>query len=245
MTVIAFDTAGDVFSAGLLVDTKEQAANTGGRHYYLEINGGQKHSELIMDAAGTLLRMADINKTDLEAAACMEGPGSFTGLRIGFAAAKGLALSLGIPVIPVPTLDCMAFPFSFWPGIVVPVIDAKKNAFFTALYYKGERISSYLDATMDEIAAVVRDSNTAGKKNPHPLLLTGPAVPLALPAFTAAFPDAVTGCDYRRGYASELLQLAVKRYILMGDTGQNVSGPLYLRKSDAELSRTLDTQNGK
>ncbi|MCL1814973.1 MAG: tRNA (adenosine(37)-N6)-threonylcarbamoyltransferase complex dimerization subunit type 1 TsaB [Treponema sp.] len=232
MTLIAFDTATEVFSIGLAVK------NTGQR-YYLEIAGNQKHSELIMDAADTLLRMAGISKTELKGAACMEGPGSFTGLRIGFAAARGLALALEIPVIPIPTLDCMAAPFSFWPGTVLPLIDAKKNAFFTALYRGGNRISNYLDTSMGELVKTIAANTPASSPS---LLLTGPAVSLGLSDLAAAFPESASICTRERGYAAELLNLAIEKGIV--DKGEESSGPLYLRKSDAELKGNMDNQHG-
>ena len=236
MTILAFDTATDILALGLSVK---------GERYYLEIAGGRKHSELIMDAMDTLLRTAGIAKTGLEGVTCMEGPGSFTGLRIGFAAAKGLALALGIPVIPVPTLDCMAASLSYWPGLVLPLIDAKQNAFFTALYLKGKRITPYLDTGMESLLETIRENS------PSPsLLLTGPGVPLALPALAAAFPGTAADTAWERGHAAELLNLAIEKGIVTSevsrdtsrDTSRGVSwdtsrGPLYLRKSDAELKK--------
>ena len=237
MNIIAFDTAADTFALGLAVEAgtpdKEQ-------RYYLEISGGRRHSELIMDGADALLRMAELKKEDLDGAACMEGPGSFTGLRIGFAAAKGLALALGIPLIPVPTLDCLAAPFSFWPGIVLPVMDARKNAFFTALYRGGERLGDYLDSDTENLIVRVKEAE------PSPaLLVTGPAAPLAFPGLAAVFPQTALDPAWRRARTAELLNFAVKRSIVITDTlyGSEKglpsfdSGPMYLRRSDAELNK--------
>lgn len=252
MTILALDAATDILSVALSVkDTKQR--------YYLEINGGRKHSEQIMDAAESLLRMAGIAKTELEAAACMEGPGSFTGLRIGFAAAKGMALALGIPIIPVPTLDCMALPYSFWPGIVLPVLDAKKNALFTALYREGKRLSDYQDIGMEGLVNLVSETSRNGMPeiprqaspeaapaasgNAAPILVTGPAAELALPGLKAAFPGIVSGRACERGYAAELLDIALKHGIICKDISVLNRGPLYLRKSDAELNETMGKQN--
>jgi tRNA threonylcarbamoyladenosine biosynthesis protein TsaB len=160
----------------------------------------------------------------------MEGPGSFTGLRIGFAAAKGIALALGIPVIAVPTLDCMAHSLSFWPGLVLPSMDAKKNAFFAALYRQGEKISPYMDSTPEELAAAL--APFLEKEGESSLLLTGPGALLLFASLSPRFPQIRTDPQYRRTHAGELLNLAPKRSIL-DHTG---SGPLYIRKSDAELN---------
>jgi tRNA threonylcarbamoyladenosine biosynthesis protein TsaB len=229
--IIGFDTATGVLALGLAV-ADSAVPGSPDKRYYLEIDGGQKHSELIMDAADTLTALAGLQKEALTAAACMEGPGSFTGLRIGFAAAKGIALALHIPVIPVPTLDCMAAPFSFWPGIVIPSIDAKKNAFFTALYREGKLISPYMDCTSEELAGAVR--NHTGQ-NRDSLLLTGPGTPLLYPALTAIFPGLHTAPSCGRSCITDLLNLARNMDILDHVEYVN-SGPVYIRKSDAELN---------
>jgi tRNA threonylcarbamoyladenosine biosynthesis protein TsaB len=226
--IIGFDTATGVLALGLAV-ADPALPGSAGRRYYLEIDGGQKHSGLVMEAADTLTALAGLGKEALTAAACMEGPGSFTGLRIGFAAAKGIALALHIPVIPVPTLDCMAAPFSFWPGIVVPSIDARKNAFFTALYSGGKRISPCMDCTPEELIGAV---GSHAEQSRGGLLLTGPGTPLLYPALTAVFPKLRADPSCRRSRIDELLNLAGN----MGILDHVNSGPVYIRKSDAELN---------
>jgi len=237
VNIIAFDTASDAFALGLAVNSGKQEEE---KRCFLEISGGGRHSELIMDGADTLLRMAGLKKEELEGAACMKGPGSFTGLRIGFAAAKGIALALDIPLVSIPTLDCMALSFSFWPGIVLPVLDAKKNSFFTALYRKGERISEYMDIEAVKLAELVK------KSDPSPsLLITGPAAPLAFPFLSTVFPQTTVDPACQRSHPGELLNLAHKMFILGKEVVSNSekdiysphSGPLYLRKSDAELQK--------
>ncbi|MDR0447503.1 MAG: tRNA (adenosine(37)-N6)-threonylcarbamoyltransferase complex dimerization subunit type 1 TsaB [Treponema sp.] len=231
LTILAFDTASDLLALGLSVNEQR---------YFLEIDSGRKHSELIMDAADTLFRIAGIAKTELDAVACMEGPGSFTGLRIGFSAAKGIALSLGgIPVIPVPTLDCLAAPFSFWPGIVLPLMDAKKNAYFTALYRGKKRISPCLDIGMDDLIKEIDHSFKTDTELSPSLFLTGPGLPLALPGLAAVFPETTADCTWKRGHAAELLNFAVERSIFMKENKTYDSGPLYLRKSDAEMKCSM------
>ena len=234
MNIIAFDTATDTFSAGL---------SLGKQSFFFSADGAQKHSELIMDSADILLRIAGIAKSDLEAVACMEGPGSFTGLRIGFAAAKGLALALGIPIIPVPTLDCIARYFSFFPGIVIPVIDAKKNAFYTAMYFKGQLLTDYLDI---EIEPLIKTIAAVCKKQQQPpdLFFTGPAAQMVSSALQAAFPGAVVDYNLKRGHIVELLKFASETDIINTNKESFAKGPLYLRMSDAELCANMGNQDG-
>jgi tRNA threonylcarbamoyladenosine biosynthesis protein TsaB len=223
MNIIAVDTAADVLSAAL---------SSAGHTWYYEIDAGLRHSELLMDVVDGLLKNADLDRADLELAACMKGPGSFTGLRIGFAAVKGLALALGIPIVSVPTLDCMARSQSAWPGIVLPAIDAKKGRYFAALYRGCQQLGSYMDAPAAFIARTLEDSFEGAE----PVLLTGPGGKQLLTELTAFIPDRrlTEDPEVRRGRARELLEIVQEGQMSDGET-ELYSGPLYLRKSDAEL----------
>ncbi|MDR2477824.1 MAG: tRNA (adenosine(37)-N6)-threonylcarbamoyltransferase complex dimerization subunit type 1 TsaB [Treponema sp.] len=240
MRLLAIDAATSVFSVAL--GTEQDV-------WYFEADAGPRHSELALDCAGVLMRKAGLMPVDLSGVACMGGPGSFTGLRIGFSLAKGLALSLGIPFVPVPTLDCMAYPFAAWPGLVVPVIDAKKNAFFCALYRDGRRISAEMDAGPEEIAAAVAAVGRETRRPDEPLnvLLTGPDADKLLRRLPSEYGRnqrlniAGPAPEARRGYGRVLLELsrrdiAQKDQIFNNDDMDYFSGPLYIRKSDAELN---------
>ena len=242
MNILAIDTAAGTFSIGLSVDDVQMKNSS---RYYLAVDGAEKHSELIMDGADTLLRIAGAAKESLGAIACMEGPGSFAGLRIGFAAAKGLALALSIPILPFPTLDCMASPFGFWPGLVLPVMDAKKKSVFTALYCRGERLTGYMDIEIKGLQKII-EQEVINKKPSFPkLLVTGPAVSLVIDELGRSFPGTVTDAAVGRGYANELLNLAREKVIINGDLTDYSVGPLYLRKSDAEINEKTDKLDGK
>jgi len=92
------------------------------------------HSETLMPHIQQVLAMADLDKKDLEAVAVSIGPGSFTGLRIGLASAKGMAYALDIPLIGVPTMEALACQCPV-PGIyAVPLVDAQKGNAYMAVY---------------------------------------------------------------------------------------------------------------
>jgi tRNA threonylcarbamoyladenosine biosynthesis protein TsaB len=223
VNILAIDTATAVLSAAL---------GTPGGVRYFSADAGLRHSELLMDTLRDLAASGGIRPGDLNLVACMRGPGSFTGLRIGFAAAKGISLSLGIPLVTAPTLDCMAAPFSVWPGIVIPVMDAKKGCFFTALYRRGERLSAYMDASPGTIAGALD-----GAAGDEPVLLTGPDAELLLPELAALRGAEGLFLDpaRRKGWALELFEFSRKNAIFDSEGGISCEGPLYLRKSDAEL----------
>jgi tRNA threonylcarbamoyladenosine biosynthesis protein TsaB len=188
-----------------------------------------------MDMADYLLKTAGITPKELTAAACMKGPGSFTGLRIGFSTAKGLSLSLGIPLLSIPTLDCMAYSCSFLSGLVVPLIDAKKNSYFTALYRGGTAVSPYLDAEPDKIALVIAENLVPGEG----VFLTGTDAESAFPFLNGALAGKVTLDPFGgRSRVRELLNYA-KAGMLDKAFCSCDEGPLYIRKSDAELNGLL------
>jgi tRNA threonylcarbamoyladenosine biosynthesis protein TsaB len=124
----------------------------------------------------------------------------------------------------------MARPYSFWPGLVLPLLDAKKKAWFTALYRDGKRISGPLDITLPETASLLALQNSS-----LPVLLSGPDAEKALPELRALLPQfKFFAAPKNGGKVRDLLALAEKLNIL--DNGEGNSGPLYLRKSDAELN---------
>jgi len=219
MNLLAIDTATEQFSVALAADN-----NT----WLFEADAGLRHSELVMDIIDMLMGKAALKPGDLSGVVCMGGPGSFTGLRIGFAIAKGLSLSLGIPFSAIPTLDCLAWPFSAWPGVVVPALDAKQGAFFCALYQGGKKLCPDMDAAPDEIA---RAMNAA----PGPILLTGPGAPLLYEKVYTPDIDIKADTKLRWGNAQTLLQIARETNCITQCNTDPSCGPVYIRKSDAEL----------
>jgi len=225
MNILAIDSACDVLSVAL-------AAGDG--TFYMEINAGVRHSELLMECAETLCKTAGISPGDLNMVACMKGPGSFTGLRIGYSAAKGIAAALGIPLRAVPTMDCLAYPLSIWPGVALPAIDAKRGCFFAALYRNSKELTGCMDAPPEAIAEKIAESRLS---QDEPVILTGPGAKLLFPGLTAHISGVGLDPDCRKGRARELLEIARSR--LSEETNDIDSGPVYIRKSDAEEKRTL------
>jgi len=222
MNIIAIDTAAEKFSTAL---AKENDT------WLMEVSAGMRHSELIMDCIDALMKKAELRPEDLSAVVCMGGPGSFTGLRIGFALAKGLAISLNIPFAPLPTLDCIAWPFSSWPGIVIPVIDAKKSAFFCAMYSGGKKLCQDMDVSAIEIL-----SNEKLVMSNEKLLFVGPGTELLherLSELSEPIPaNIIFGKDLRYGNAETLLKMAKNNPDIFADSEKNLmSGPEYIRKS--------------
>lgn len=100
------------------------------------------HSETLMPIISDVLSDAALPPAGLDAIAVSGGPGSFTGLRIGSATAKGLCFALDKPLVHVPTLDAMAYNFRGTPDIIVPVMDARRDQIYTGIYcFEGDALN--------------------------------------------------------------------------------------------------------
>ncbi len=98
------------------------------------INNGLTHSQTLMPMVAQVMEASGLKGEDLDVVAFTNGPGSFTGLRIGAATAKGLAMGWNKPVLPLPTLEAMACGAVEFEGLVVPVMDARRHQVYTAVY---------------------------------------------------------------------------------------------------------------
>ena len=126
MTILAMDTATMVSSVAVTTEDRVLAELTAETRF--------THSETLVANIEEVLRLADVKREELSAVAVSLGPGSFTGLRIGLAAAKAIAYALSIPLVGVPTLEVLAAAFPSPGAIVAPLIDAQKGNGYFALY---------------------------------------------------------------------------------------------------------------
>jgi tRNA threonylcarbamoyladenosine biosynthesis protein TsaB len=193
-----------------------------------------------METIDMLFKKAALRPEDITGIVCMGGPGSFTGLRIGFSLAKGLALALGCPFAAIPTLDCMARPLSSLKGLVIPVLDAKKSSFFCALDKNGARICPDMDATPEAIAGSIAAACKDQPDTTKQALLFGPGAQMLhgkltqLPQSPLTDIDVIVGKGIRWGNAQTLLEIALERDIFANNVTDFSAGPEYIRKSDAE-----------
>ena len=227
MNILAIDTSCDVLSA---------AINTETGIWHTEIDDGTRHSELLLAIIDKLCSLCGIAPEKLNLILCTEGPGSFTGLRIGFSTVKGLGMALGVPVKAIPTLDCLAYSLKFYPGIVIPAIDAKKKCFFTALYRGEKRLTGYMDSSPETIALALRNNLLFKDEN---VVLTGSGAGILGSALQTEFPAEFSAIKIdsraKDGRAKELIRMAKNDILYCTDIFD--SGPVYIRKSDAELNR--------
>lgn len=126
MKLLALDTSSQAASVALVEDGRllaEEFANI-----------RTTHSQTILPMTQHLLATVGLALGQVDAFAVTCGPGSFTGLRIGLSAVKGMAFVLDRPCYPVSTLDCLAWNLAGWPGLVCPVMDARCQQVYTALF---------------------------------------------------------------------------------------------------------------
>ena len=117
------------------------------------------HSQTLMPIIDRLFLTTGIKPGEMEFIACSTGPGSYTGIRIGLATAKGLALGLGKKIIPVPTLDAMAYNVFESSRRIVPIMDARKSQVYTAFYERQgcelTRVSDYMALSVSELSELL------------------------------------------------------------------------------------------
>ena len=228
MNLLAIDSASSVLSA---------AVSTAGEIHCEETKAGAKHSELVMELIDRQMKKARLSPDDLDGVLCMGGPGSFTGLRIGYSIAKGLALSLSIPFASVPTLDCMAFPCRD-RALILAAIEARKNTFFYAFYRtdKPEPEAVLEDAQASRIALDI-------ERYKEKIALTGTGAASLYDSFSPETKKNVELYFQNRNYSREIIAIAKMRKIMDNDnTAFLYSGPEYIRKTDAELNFSLPIQ---
>lgn len=183
---------------------------------------GKGATERLMEAADFCLSRSGHARKELSLVACALGPGSFTGLRIGLSATKGIAEALDIPWIAIPTLDCHAWGLEVFPGAVIPVIDGRKGRFYSAVYERGTRVSPWLDISVAELA---------GKADRYDeVLFCGPDAP-ALEELCLERPGFRIFSRHSEPAALAMARMAPGMLALHGASSPTI-GPLYLREAE-------------
>ena len=126
MKILALDSSGLVASVALAEDDNLIAEYT--------VQYKKTHSQTLLPMLEEISKMVELDLAAVDAIAVAAGPGSFTGLRIGSATAKGLAFALQKPIVPVPTVDGLAYQMYVAQSLVCPIMDARRNQVYTGIY---------------------------------------------------------------------------------------------------------------
>lgn len=227
MLILAFETSAKAASVALLEDGKLL-----GESYQ---NTGLTHSQTIMVMAEDLLKQCGKTVADLSGIGVANGPGSFTGIRIGVAAAKGFAWGAELPCCGVSTLEAMAVSLGVWQGYVCPVMDARRSQVYNALFHvdcgKYTRIREDRAISLLELGEDV-------KKLSEPVFLVGDGSVLCYNALSEMVPGLVLPPEHRLHQRAAGVALEAERMLKSGGSfpGEALV-PNYLRLSQAERER--------
>lgn len=224
MKILSLDSTGLVAGCAIVDEGKTVAEFT--------TNYKKTHSQTLMPMIGNMCKLVELDLKQIDYIACASGPGSFTGLRIGAATAKGLAHGLNKKIIPIPTLDALAYNIIGCGCIVVPIMDARRNQVYTALYDTSnglKRLSEYMACDIDELLAKVSEQNNSA-------IFLGDGVPVFEDKITSASEEykfAPPSCNMQRAASVGALALERIEYAVDCDDFEI----MYLRKSQAERER--------
>mgnify|MGYP002673274000 FL=1 len=233
MKILAFETSAKAASVALTQEGKLL-----GESYQ---NTGLTHSQTLMVMAQDLLRQCGVAISQLDAVAVAKGPGSFTGVRIGVAAAKGLAWGAELPCVGVSTLSAMAVGLGAWQGYVCPVMDARRSQVYNALFHvdcgKYTRIREDRAISLQELGEDVKNLS-------QPIFLVGDGSVLCYNTLLEAVPALVLPPEHRMHQRAVGVALEAQRMMHEGAIPPAAElVPNYLRLSQAERERNERMQN--
>ena len=229
MKILAIESAALVASAALTDENVTLAEMT--------LNVKLTHSQTLLPMIDELFAKTELDPADLDAIAVSAGPGSFTGLRIGAATAKGLGMAWGKPLIAVPTLDAMAFGCWGSRFLICPIMDARRSQVYNGLYRFDEagemvRLAGPRALGMKELLEEL-------KTQAEPVLFLGDGVPVFENEIQAALGKMALFAPASAARQRAAAVAALGRKLL--ERGECVSAagfaPFYLRISQAERER--------
>lgn len=192
---------------------------------------GMKQSEKILPLVDFVLSEVNLDAKDIEWTALTSGPGTFTGLRLGYSVLKALTLAFNTPIYGINTMEMIAFPFienGFKNKIIIPVIDAKKDQAFACIFENGEMKSEIEDIEPSVFFNKIKD-------NKNEIIVTGPIAK----SFVSQFPENnlnITVFDSPMMTTDSLFKIAQKMIENGKKPLEDYDGPEYFRKSEAEIN---------
>lgn len=156
MKILGLDSSGLVASVAIVEDSGMLGEYT--------VNYKKTHSQTLLPMLDEVARMIELDMETIDAIAIAGGPGSFTGLRIGSATAKGLGLALNKPIVNIPTVDALAYNLVGHRDMVCPLMDARRNQTYTGLYrFDGNELKVLREQCAVGIDEIVADINERGE----------------------------------------------------------------------------------
>ena len=234
MKILALDSSGLVASVAIVSDDDLIGEYT--------VNYKKTHSQTLLPMLDEVAKMVELDLSTIDVIAVSAGPGSFTGLRIGSATAKGLALALNKEIVSVPTVDALAYNMWGCRDLVCPLMDARRNQAYTGLYrFSDGKMDTLIKQCVVQIDEIIDKINKEGQK----VIFLGDGVPVfkeyIRENITVPYDFAPGMCNKQRASA-----VACLGQILFGE-GKAVPAyehkPEYLRLSQAERERQEKERN--
>ena len=233
MLILAFETSAKAASVALT-----DGGRLLGESYQ---NTGLTHSQTLMVMAEDLLKQCNKTVNDITAVAVAEGPGSFTGVRIGVAAAKGFAWGREIPCYGISTLEAMALSLGAYEGHVCACMDARRSQVYNAIFRADG--AAPLRLTEDR-AIALSDLKHDLEHIDGPIYLVGDGAGLTYRTLAPKIPNLILPPEHRTHQRAVGVALLAEAKALAGDPGDgNALSPNYLRLSQAERERAERMKN--
>lgn len=228
MKILALDSSGIVASVAVIEDDVLLAEYT--------VNYKKTHSQTLLPMLDEAAKMIELDLNTVDAIAVAAGPGSFTGLRIGSATAKGLGLALGKPLIAVPTVEALAYNLFDTAGVICPIMDARRKQVYTGIYrYQDHKLNTVHDQEAVPIIELLGQLEKLGE----PVTFLGDGVPVFRETIEQELrvPFAFAPAHNNRQRAAAVAALGLQ-YFTEGQMQTAAEHkPDYLRLSQAERER--------
>jgi tRNA threonylcarbamoyladenosine biosynthesis protein TsaB len=227
MRILALDSSGLVATVAIVEDEQTVAEYT--------VNYKKTHSQTLLPMLDEIVKTTEFDLSTVDAIAVAGGPGSFTGLRLGSATAKGLGLALQKPLIHVPTVDGMAYNLYGASGLICPIMDARRSQVYTGIYRFEKEFEVVEEQMAISVAELIERLNQYGEK----VTFLGDGVPvyrkLLEEGLTVGY--AFAPSHVNRQSAAAVGALGMKYYAEGKVESAREHGPDYLRLSQAERER--------
>lgn len=227
MRILGIESSSLVASVAIVEDQITMAEYT--------VNFKKTHSQTLLPMIDEMVKLLDIELSTIDAIAVSGGPGSFTGLRIGSATAKGLGLALNKPLLHVPTLDAAAYNLFGASGLICPIMDARRNQVYTGIYRFEREFQTVMEQEAMDMGELIGKLNSMGER----VIFLGDGVPVYETAIRTAMtvPFDFAPANTNRQRAASVAALGAV-YFAEGRTETAMDHkPDYLRKSQAERER--------
>ncbi|KIR02693.1 Inactive metal-dependent protease [Lachnospiraceae bacterium TWA4] len=156
MKLLAIESAAVTASVAIITDDTLTAEYS--------VSFKKTHSQTLLPMIDEIVSMIGLDLNELDAIAISGGPGSFTGLRIGSATAKGLGLALNKPLIHIPTLDAMAYQIFGTDAAICPMLDARRENVFTGIYEHNEKFNIIKEQHHSSVKELCEELNKLGRR---------------------------------------------------------------------------------